>query len=114
VKRTTIMIAAIIAVLIACGPVARDTPRQRLSQGMPPHGPEIDAACELTVRRCTVCHDIERILAVKPTEPLQWERTIGRMRRMRGSGISQQDGHAIQRCLVFRSFGPSGLRGLDP
>jgi hypothetical protein len=35
------------------------------------------------------------------------------MRRMRGSGISLQDGDVIQRCLVVRSFGAAGLRELD-
>lgn len=40
-------------------------------------------------------------------------RTIERMRRMNGSGISPQESPGILRCLVFRSFGRPGLDFLD-
>ena len=53
------------------------------------------------------------MLVIHPTEPVQWQQTISRMRRMRGSGISQPDGDAILRCLVYRSFGAGGLQSLD-
>ena len=101
-----------LAIGLACGPVAPQAPRDRLLENMSPHDAAIDQACDLTARRCTLCHDIDRVVWAQVTEPAQWERYIDRMRRMRGSGISVSDGDTILRCLVFRSFGEPGVRGL--
>lgn len=109
----TIGVAIAIAIGLACGPTAKPGPAQRLMQGVAGADESIEQACELTARRCTACHDIDRVLYARPSEPIQWRHYIGRMRRMRGSGISIQDGDVIQRCLVVRSFGAAGLRELD-
>lgn len=106
-------LVAAAAVAFACLPTARRSTFDRLTEGMSAAPPAIEEACQITARRCTACHDIDRVLAIHPTEPVQWQQTISRMRRMRGSGISQPDGDAILRCLVFRSFGTGGLRTLD-
>jgi hypothetical protein len=106
-------LAAAIAVALACVPPARRATFDRLMEGVSAPQPAIEEACQITARRCTACHDIDRVLAIHPTEPVQWQQTISRMRRMRGSGISQPDGDAILHCLVYRSFGDGGLRALD-
>jgi len=106
-------IAIGIAVGIACGSAVKRGPAERLMQGVSGADASIEQACELTARRCTACHDIDRVLYANPSEPSHWRNYIGRMRRMRGSGISIQDGDVILRCLVARSFGEAGLRELD-
>ena len=114
VRVSAAAVAVALAVALACGPTGRRAPPvERLMDGMSGPDPATRAGCQLTARRCTACHDIDRVLAVHPADPLQWQQTIGKMRRMRGSGISDGDGHAILRCLVFRSFGAEGLRDLD-
>lgn len=113
VRAAVSALAAAIAVALACGPPPRSSPVDRLMAGVSPPQRAIEESCRLTAVRCTACHDIDRVLAVRPAEPLQWEQTIARMRRMRGSGISRPDGDAILRCLVYRSFGARGLRDLD-
>lgn len=107
-------VAVALAVALACGPTGRRAPPvEQLLDGMSGPDPATEAGCQLTARRCTACHDIDRVLAVQPADPFQWQQTIGKMRRMRGSGISDRDGHEILRCLVFRSFGAAGLRDID-
>lgn len=97
----------------ACGSTGKEVPARRLMEGMNRQDAAITDACELTARRCTACHDIDRVLDATPSHPDQWERYIDRMRRMRGSGISASDGDVILRCLVYRSFGERGLREID-
>jgi hypothetical protein len=74
---------------------------------------ELEDSCRLTARRCSRCHDIERVLYVRVRDPGHWSRYVDRMRRMPGSGISVEEGEIILRCVVYRSFGHRGLRILD-
>lgn len=106
-------VTAALAVALACGGPPRRSSADRLLEGAAEPDPATEQACRLTAIRCTACHDIDRVLAMQPAEPLQWNQIIGRMRRMRGSGISQQDGDQVLRCLVFRSFGAGGLRAIE-
>ena len=103
----------VILALVACGSRGKEAPAQRLMEGMSGQTPTITDACELTARRCTACHDIDRVLDATPSHPDWWEIYVERMRRMRGSGISASDGDVILRCLVYRSFGEAGLRAID-
>ncbi len=62
---------------------------------------QIREACELTERKCTACHDRERIVDAHHTE-LEWSTTVDRMRRFPGSAISVADKDVIVRCLSYR------------
>jgi hypothetical protein len=86
---------------------------QRLLRARPDADPELELACHVTAQRCTRCHDLDRIVTANVAAPASWERTIERMRRMNGSGISRGDSRLVLRCLVFSSFGRSGLDELD-
>ena len=81
------------------------------TQGRDPP-PEIAQACDLTSRRCSRCHPLERLLIAHVTRPSSWEWYVDRMRHQPESGISEDEGRIIVRCLVFHSFGPQGLRSL--
>jgi hypothetical protein len=70
--------------------------------------PEIRRACDMTARRCTRCHTIDRILVAQVTSARHWEAYVQHMRHMPTSGIGEADGAEIVRCLVYRSFGTSG------
>jgi hypothetical protein len=94
----------------ACNPPPLREP-SRLTA--PPEAPpEIHAACRLAVQRCTRCHPIERVLLARVESPQHWEYYVARMRRQPRSGISEEDGRVIARCLVARSFGLAALEGL--
>jgi len=103
------------AIALACGHGQQppNTPQHQLMEGVTGHGPDIERACELTAQRCTRCHGIERVLFARVSHPMHWERYVERMRRMPGSGISEQEAAIILRCVVYRSFGHRGLRILD-
>ncbi len=70
---------------------------------------EIREACNVTARKCTRCHDIDRVLVARVTRPIHWRLTVDRMRHMPSSGITEADADRVTRCLVYRSFGPAGL-----
>jgi hypothetical protein len=70
---------------------------------------DLHVACQLAEDRCSRCHTLERVTHAEVYTPSQWQDQVARMRRMAGSAISRRDGDAITRCLVYRSFGPSGL-----
>ena len=106
------IVSVAIAIALACRPL-REDPAQRLLRGRADADPEIERACQLTGQRCTRCHDIDRVLDAKVSQPLHWERYIERMRMMNASGISRSDSPIILRCLVFRSFGRPGIEFLD-
>lgn len=74
--------------------------------------PEIGPACDLAARRCSRCHPLERLLIAHVTRPSSWEWYVDRMRHQPESGISEDEGRIIVRCLVFHSFGPQGLGSL--
>jgi hypothetical protein len=60
--------------------------------------PEIREACALTDRKCSGCHDLDRILLARD-RGVEWPTVVDRMRRLQRSGISEQDGGIILRCL---------------
>ena len=62
---------------------------------------KIRQACELTERKCTACHDRDRIVDARYTE-LEWRTTVDRMRRFPGSGISAAESEVIVGCLSYR------------
>lgn len=69
--------------------------------------------CTLAVRKCSRCHESERIFAYPAPTPGFWPSLVDRMRRKRGSNISPDTGKQIAECLVVRSFGKPGLESLQ-
>ena len=69
--------------------------------------------CSVAERRCSRCHPLDRITNTRVAAPSGWQSYVRRMRLTPGSGIPRADEPAIVRCLVFGSFGASGLRQLE-
>lgn len=102
-------VAATFAALAACAFPAAPPPALQARDDAPAG---VRGACELTERKCTRCHTADRILVAPINHPAQWTATVEQMRHLPDSGISPFDADVIARCLVFRSFGPSGLAWL--
>ena len=64
--------------------------------------PEIAEACSLTVRKCTACHDRDRIVYARHS-PDEWRNIVEKMRRLPGSSITAAEGDIILRCLIYRT-----------
>ena len=69
--------------------------------------------CAIAERRCSRCHPLDRITNTRVASPAGWQSYARRMRLTPSSGIPLSEEPAIVRCLVFRSFGPSGLQQLE-
>jgi len=61
---------------------------------------DIREACALTERKCTACHDRDRIVDARHTTT-EWSTTVERMRRFPGSAITPPDSEVILRCLNY-------------
>ena len=61
--------------------------------------PEIRDACALAERRCTQCHDRNRIVDAHFSRD-EWVSTVERMRQMPGSTIAPYETDTILRCLT--------------
>ena len=102
------MIAAIVlAPLPSCGPPQVSDAGDLLADDQ-----SEQPGCELFVRKCSRCHEIERIAVYRAATPEHWDRLVGRMRRQRGSNINEREGRSITQCLVKRQFGRQGLEAL--
>ena len=78
---------------------------------MPPH---IQHACAMTARTCARCHDLGKVLITHFDASLPWRQLVLRMRRLPGSGITDDEVHAAETCLGrSRSRHDLGRRGLD-
>jgi len=75
--------------------------------------PEIVEACTLTQRKCTACHDRDRIVDAQMTTS-EWRETVDRMRRFPGSNISPSEGEIVLRCLLRRRTTTSSLDSVGP
>jgi hypothetical protein len=70
--------------------------------------PDIAEACTLAQRKCTACHDRDRIVYARMTAE-EWRETVDKMRRLPGSSISPAEGETILRCLLYRMNTPAML-----
>lgn len=61
---------------------------------------EIREACALAQRKCTACHDRDRIVYARHNQT-EWRTTVERMRKFPGSGISPADIEIVLRCLNY-------------
>lgn len=64
--------------------------------------PDLRLACDLTERRCTRCHTLDRVVRWDAQTREQWAPLVSRMRRMSSSGISIADADQVVRCLADR------------
>jgi hypothetical protein len=62
--------------------------------------PEIRASCTLAEKKCSRCHDLERIKIANP-RLVDWPAYVDKMRRQPSSGISSDDAVVILRCLEY-------------
>jgi hypothetical protein len=62
--------------------------------------PEIVEACAVANRKCTACHDRDRIVYARHNQA-EWRTTVERMRRFPGSAISPDEIEIILRCLNY-------------
>jgi hypothetical protein len=68
---------------------------------VPPLAPDaIRAACALTQRKCTGCHDIDKVTAAHHTRD-DWPPIVRRMREIPGSAISEHDAEIVLTCLDY-------------
>lgn len=70
--------------------------------------------CAIAERRCSRCHPLDRITTTRVASAAGWKSYVRRMRLTPSSGIPLSEEPAIVRCLVFGSFGSSGLQQLEP
>ena len=73
----------------------------------------IRRGCELVVKRCAVCHEMERVVNADVSSASQWRQYVMSMRAKRGSGILAPEVPLITRCLVYRSLGEKGVAKLE-
>jgi hypothetical protein len=71
--------------------------------------PRLEEACTVTVRVCTRCHDLNRVMATRMDSPQGWPPLVARMRFMQSSAMTEADADLALTCLVFRQFGQPGL-----
>lgn len=87
----------VVCVLIALAACQEPTPLY------PPNAPDdIRAACALAERRCSECHDRDRIVGAHKTRE-EWASTVEHMREMPGSTIAPDETDVILRCLYYRN-----------
>ncbi len=101
-RRTSALAWVMLVALIACG-----SRREHSSRTADP-----TQDCELTGRRCSRCHTIDRIEAAHVRDPDTLRGYVNRMRRMPGSGIPPEEEPVITRCLQYWATGTIPLRDL--
>lgn len=104
---STALLLASTAMLLACGP-----PRVSDSQDVLTAEQGEREGCTLFVRKCSRCHEIQKISVYRASSPARWVRLVDRMRRLQGSQIKPHQGDLITECLVERQFGRAGLEEL--
>ncbi|MEO8704710.1 MAG: hypothetical protein ABI867_31935 [Kofleriaceae bacterium] len=88
------LLAGALVAVVAC----QETPPL-----FPATAPEnIREACALAERKCTACHERDRIVDARHTVT-EWRTTVERMRRFPGSGITPADTEVILRCVSYNS-----------
>ena len=95
------------AAFVACGP-----PGGAESRGVLTPEQSQNEGCTLFVRKCSRCHEIQKIAAYRVDSPGNWVTLVDRMRRLQGSQIKPHQGDLITACLVERQFGREGLEEL--
>jgi len=69
----------------------------------------IQAACDVTARACTRCHELSRVYVARFARPADWQSLVYRMRFMPSNSITDAEAVQATDCLVFRAFGQAGV-----
>jgi hypothetical protein len=97
--------------VLACSGGNSHSPSPLLS-GLDGAPEQLRADCALAGRKCTQCHPVQRVLMADIDSPKHWQRYVARMRLQPGSNIGPKDAVRIERCLIYRSFGPDARAAL--
>jgi ferredoxin-NADP reductase len=102
----TIFVLAFVLVASTAGPhLARVSKIEEVSLD-PAHSPpvavDINQAGALMQKRCSTCHNLDRVVGARKDVP-GWVATVDRMRAMPGAGISQTDADAIVSYLASQA-----------
>jgi hypothetical protein len=94
----TIFVLAFVLIASTAGPyLARATKIEQVSID-PAHTPpvtfDVNQANDLMQRRCSRCHNLDRVVGARKDAP-GWVATVNRMRSMAGAGISEADAQTI-------------------
>jgi ferredoxin-NADP reductase len=94
----TIFILAFVLVASTAGPYLAHTSRiEQVSidpGNIPPTAIDINQASDLMQRRCSKCHNLDRVVGARK-DTQGWVETVNRMRAMTGAGISQGEAQTI-------------------
>ena len=103
------LVIACLASLSACFLFGKETRRLDVAPQAPV---AVRLGCALAENRCTRCHTLDRVIDARIDSPAHWQAYVRRMRLQPQSGISADEEPRIARCLVYRSFGPTGVAEL--
>jgi ferredoxin-NADP reductase len=100
-----IFVLSFVLIGITAGPyLAHQTRMQTVSFAaidLPPAAIDMDLAAATMEKRCSKCHDLERIAGARK-DARGWLATVNRMRSLPDSGISEADSHMIVSYLASR------------
>jgi ferredoxin-NADP reductase len=105
-----IFVLSFVLIGITAGPyLAHQTRTQTVSLAaidLPPAAIDIDLAAAMMERRCSKCHNLDRIAGARK-DARGWLSTVNRMRTLSDSGISEEDARIIVSYLASQ-MGPRG------
>src|SRR5215472_12599017 len=94
----TIFVLAFVLIASTAGPyLVRVTRIEEVSidpAHVPPVAIDVNQASDLMQRRCSKCHNLDRVVGARKDAP-GWLATVNRMRAMPGAGISEADVQTI-------------------
>ena len=102
----TIFVLAFVLVAATAGPyLARRTQIERVSLDalhVPPMTIDLNQAGDLMQRRCSRCHNLDRVIGGRKDAP-GWLATVTRMQKLPGAGISEADARMIVSYLASQN-----------
>jgi ferredoxin-NADP reductase len=106
----TIFVLSFVLIGIAAGPsLAHHARMQTVSLAaidLPPAAIDINTAASTMEKRCSKCHNLDRIAGARKDAP-GWLATVNRMKALPDSGISEEDSRIIVSYLASQ-MGPKG------
>jgi ferredoxin-NADP reductase len=102
----TIFVLAFVLVASTAGPYLMRTSKiERVSidpARMPPVAIDMNMASDLTQKRCSKCHNLDRVVGARK-DAQGWVATVDRMRQIPGAGISEADAQIIVSYLASQA-----------
>ena len=101
----TIFVLSFVLIGITAGPYLAHQVRMQTvtldAIDLPPAVIDMNLAAETMQKRCSKCHNLDRVLAARKDTP-GWLATVRRMQSLPDSGISEQDAQVIVSYLAFQ------------